>query len=57
MFFCEGLFLVIVVVNNDGYMVEWVIYGEMVLYNDIVSWNWIEFFSVLGVINYFVFCV
>ncbi|OOD79010.1 indolepyruvate decarboxylase, partial [Mycobacterium tuberculosis] len=51
----EGLSPVIVVVNNDGYTVERAIHGETAPYNDIVSWNWTELPSALGVTNHLAF--
>ena len=45
----EGLSPVVVVVNNDGYTVERIIHGRDEPYNDIVSWNWVDIPTALGV--------
>jgi indolepyruvate decarboxylase len=51
----EGLTLVIVVVNNDGYTVERAIHGKTACYNDIVSWKWADVPRALGVTNQIMF--
>lgn len=51
----EGLFPVIVVVNNDGYTIERAIHGPTAPYNDIVNWSWTDIPDALGVKNHLVF--
>ena len=46
--FSEGLSPVIVLANNDGYIVKRAIHGESGPYNDIVSWKWTDIPNALG---------
>lgn len=43
-----GLKPIIVVLNNDGYVIERLIHGETAKYNDISTWRWQELLSFFG---------
>jgi len=44
----QGLTPIIVVLNNDGYVIERKIHGENAAYNDIASWRWQEMLHFFG---------
>lgn len=47
----QGLKPILVLLNNDGYVIERCIHGENRVYNDISSWKWQELLSFFNAAN------